>query len=250
MLKYLLPIIMPWFGTHTENSAGADNCAPVTYRDNRYITCRYHPDEHQIRLFYQDPDSGQVLRNFKSLADVLARKGEQLEFGMNAGMYHSDMRPVGLYVEAGQEIAPLVTKGGWGNFHLLPNGVFSLKDGKASVAEVIAFERSAAKPDYATQSGPMLVIDGALHPSFLPQSDSLKIRNGVGVSDDGAVHFAISQDRVRFYDFALMFRDLLKTPNALYLDGTISSVSIPALGRIDRSYPMGPMIGVVITKPD
>lgn len=249
MLKYLLPIIMPWFGTQTDNGAGADNCAPITYRDSRYITCRYHPDNHQIRLFYQDPDNGQVLRNFSRLTDLVMRKGQQLEFAMNAGMYHSNMRPVGLYVEDGKEIAPLVTTGGWGNFHLLPNGVFLLKDGKASVMEAIAFEKSGAKPDYATQSGPMLVIDGALHPSFLPESDSLKIRNGVGVSEDGAVHFAISQDRVRFYDFALMFRDLLNTPNALYLDGTISSVSIPALNRIDRSYPMGPMIGVLSAKP-
>jgi uncharacterized protein YigE (DUF2233 family) len=106
------------------------------------------------------------------------------------------------------------------------------------------------KPDFATQSGPMLVIDGKLHPRFLPDSDSLKRRNGVGVSRDGMVHFAISENTVRFYDFATLFRDALDAPNALYLDGTISSVDIPAMKRRDSLFAMGPIIAVVDRVPD
>ena len=92
------------------------------------------------------------------------------------------------------------------------------------VTETLAYR--ADPPDgvaYATQSGPMLVIDGALHPRFLPGSDSLKVRNGVGVSADGRVHFAISEGRVRFHDFGTLFRDVLDAPDALFLDGTISA---------------------------
>jgi uncharacterized protein YigE (DUF2233 family) len=32
----------------------------------------------------------------------------------------------------------------------------------------------------------MLVIGGKLHPKLLPDSDSLYVRNGVGVSEDGS----------------------------------------------------------------
>lgn len=128
--------------------------------------------------------------------------------------------------------------------------MFYLKGAKAGVLETAAYLAANPKADFATQSGPMLVIDGKLHPRFLPESDSLKRRNGVGVSRDGMVHFAISENTVRFYDFATLFRDVLDAPNALYLDGTISSVDIPAMNRRDSLFPMGPIIAVVDRVPD
>lgn len=91
----------------------------------------------------------------------------------------------------------------------------------------------------------MLVIDGDIHPRFLPESDSLKRRNGVGVTEDGDVIFVLADSPVRFYDFATYFRDELKTPNALYLDGTISRLYAPELERNDPGVAMGPIVGVV-----
>lgn len=245
MLKYILPIILPWFGTPQPSS---ELCSTTEFQNNRYLICRFDPAKVDLQLFHVDPITKQPLRNFTRLNEVLARDGRRLTFAMNAGMYHRDMSPVGLYVEHGIETAPLITGEGWGNFHLLPNGVFFLKDRKAAVSEALAYQKTGIEPDFATQSGPMLVIDGKIHPKFLADSDSLKIRNGVGVSDDGMVHFALSEGRVRFYDFAVMFKDLLKTPNALYFDGTISSVAIPELNRLDRLFPVGPMVVVSETK--
>lgn len=169
---------------------------------------------------------------------------------MNGGMYHRDLSAVGLYIENGNETTSISTSGGWGNFHMQPNGVFFIEKGGAGVLETSAYLNANKKPDLATQSGPMLVIDGKLHPRFLADSDSFKRRNGVGVSPDGVVHFAISENPVRFYDFATLFRDALHSPNALYLDGTISSADIPAMGRRDDLFPMGPIIAVVDRVPD
>jgi uncharacterized protein YigE (DUF2233 family) len=163
---------------------------------------------------------------------------------MNAGMYHADRAPVGLYIENGVELAPIITTDGPGNFGLLPNGVFCIGDAFA----VIEARRFAANPPacrHATQSGPMLVIDGALHPRFLPDSDSFNIRNGVGVRADGTAVFAISGARVNFHTFARLFRDALGTPNALFLDGSISRLYAPALDRDDAGFPMGPIVGLV-----
>jgi uncharacterized protein YigE (DUF2233 family) len=172
-----------------------------------------------------------------------------LLFAMNAGMYHDDRSPVGLFVDNGRVVKPAVTGGGWGNFHLLPNGVFLMKDGLAQVRETLAFEKSGVVPDFATQSGPMLVIDGKLHSRFLPDSDSLKIRNGIGVDATGRVHMVISKVPVRFYDFATLFRDQLGCRNALYLDGSISSAFIADQNRDDRLFPMGPILSVSMPIP-
>ncbi|MEM1040775.1 MAG: phosphodiester glycosidase family protein [Pseudomonadota bacterium] len=167
---------------------------------------------------------------------------------MNGGMYHSDLGPVGLYIEKGKQIKSISTKGGWGNFHLLPNGVFWMKNGQVGVSETKAYLKTRTKkerrPDFATQSGPMLVIGGKLHPRFLKNSDSLKIRNGVGVSADGkTIHFAISRQAVTFHAFGTLFKDALKTPNALYLDGTVSAIRAGSISQ-GGWRALGPMISV------
>src|SRR5262249_39716599 len=154
----------------------------------------------------------------------LADRGQHLLFAMNAGMYEADGTPVGLYVEGGLQLRSVNTANGPGNFHLKPNGVFFWKGTSAGVMETTRFVRARPAVDFATQSGPMLVIDGKLHPSFLPNSTSLKIRNGVGVKDSGQAIFAVSEQPVSFYGFATLFRDILGCANALYLDGSISTL--------------------------
>ena len=103
------------------------------------------------------------------------------------------------------------------------------------------------RPQFGTQSGPMLVIDGELHPRFLPDSDSRYTRNGVGTSADGSrAVFVISDNTVNFHSFGSYFRDRLELPNALYFDGNVSRLRAPALRRDDSGFtPLGPIIGVV-----
>jgi len=199
-----------------------------------------------LRLFLTAPD-GQPFGSFSRLEGALADQSLRLVFAMNAGMYHADRRPVGLYIEGGQQVAPLVTRDGPGNFGMLPNGVFCIRtDGRFAVIESRAF--AARPPDCrdASQSGPMLVIDGTVHPRFLAGSSSTFIRNGVGVSADGRrAVFAITDARVTFHQFARLFRDHLGLPQALYFDGNVSRLHAPALGRSDWGRPMGPIVGLV-----
>ncbi|MFC3162833.1 phosphodiester glycosidase family protein [Ciceribacter thiooxidans] len=223
-------------------------CRDLVVENAAYTVCDFDPKAEEIRVYHSDPD-GKPFSGFDALVRQLWEERHYLVFATNGGMYHDDLSPVGLLVEYGIERRPITTKAGWGNFHLLPNGVFSMKDGRAAITESRRYARAHAAADYATQSGPMLVIEGALHPKFLPDSDSFKIRNGVGVDGDGKVHFVISNTPVRFYDFARLFRDTLGCPNALYLDGTISSAYIPERGRRDRLFPLGPIIAVIGTVP-
>lgn len=161
-------------------------------------------------------------------------------------MYHRDRSPVGLYRDGDEEEMRLITTPGPGNFGLLPNGVLCIGAARTDVIETLTFAETNPPCRYATQSGPMLVIDGALHPRFLPNSTSYFIRNGVGTSADGQrVVFAISQNAVTFHQFGSLFRDHLKLPNALYFDGNISRLHAPQINRSDAGFMMGPVVGVV-----
>ena len=143
---------------------------------------------------------------------------------------------------------PVNLRAGAGNFGLRPNGVFWIEGGHAGVTETGRFMAMGLHPRFATQSGPMLVMGGRIHPKIRPDGTSEKIRNGVGVCEDGRVRFVISDVPVTFHRFATLFRDDLKCPDALYLDGSISALYAPNLSRNDGWRPMGPIVGVVEKK--
>lgn len=227
----------------------ATECRETEYVGNRYALCEVDLTKEELRLFLDDAQ-GVKHGNFSSVNSELKTKGRKLAFGMNAGMYHEDRAPVGLYVENGDEAQRLITSDGPGNFGLLPNGVFCIGKSRVDVIESRRFAKKPKKCTYASQSGPMLVIDGALHPRFLIDSTSRYIRNGVGVSADGKrATFVISRNTVTFHEFGTFFHSVLKTPNALYFDGNISRLYAPQIGSSGASWlmePLGPIVGTVV----
>lgn len=232
----------------TDVSADTDrmqNCKTIEHQGDPYSVCAFSVADHDIRLFHSDAD-GEPYFQFSTLERELDEQGETLIFAMNGGMYHEDRRPVGFFRDQNGDQASVNTNDGPGNFHMKPNGVFWLTPGRAGVSESQAFIDAAIDPAYATQSGPMLVIDGALHPQLNPDGTSRRRRNGVGVSADGqTVHFAISDAAVTFHEFATLFRDEIGTPNALFLDGQVSRIYAPEINRNEIGADLGPMVGVV-----
>jgi uncharacterized protein YigE (DUF2233 family) len=216
-------------------------CRSETFAGASYTICEAEKGD-DVRLFLNDA-SGEKYASFDRVNKAV---GGKLVFAMNAGMYHPDRRPVGLYVEDGEALTKLITKDTSGNFGLLPNGVFCIAEDGFAVIESRAFKANQPNCRYASQSGPMLVIDGALHPKFLEGSSYTNTRNGVGVSDDGSrAVFVISDQAVNFWDFASFMRDGLGLNNALYFDGTISRLYAPEIGRDDIGFAMGPIVGLV-----
>lgn len=222
----------------------AAECRNIRFDGTPYTICEADPRFSQIRLFLKD-EKGKILGQFSAVRDSLD-PDETLIMAMNGGMYHADRSPVGLYRDQNGQAQSLVTSDGPGNFGLLPNGVFCIRKSRADVIETLTFARRQPPCTFATQSGPMLVIDGKLHPRFLPDSTSRYVRNGVGTSADGKrVVFAISRQPVTFHQFGRLFRDGLKTPNALYFDGKVSRLYAPSVNRDDPGFWLGPIVGIV-----
>ncbi|WP_436915538.1 phosphodiester glycosidase family protein [Acinetobacter gandensis] len=198
-------------------------------------------DFKNLKLHLNDTNS-QPYQFISRLAADLQKNCRTMQFAMNAGMYHADLSPVGLYIEGAVEEKALnrATRG-FGNFLIQPNGVLAWNHAQAKVETTQSYAKSSFKALYATQSGPMLVINGQINPNFIKNSDSLKIRNGVGIKD-GKLYFVITNERVSFYNFADYFKTTLGVKNALYLDGSVSSVYIGELKRNDQLRPLGPIV--------
>lgn len=213
--------------------------------DTLYATLAFDPRSVPIRMFWRD-EQNRLFGNLLCLKSCLEGRGERLRLAMNGGMYHKDRTPVGLFIENGRVVQPLDTSSGLGNFYLKPNGVFAVrKDGSAFVTPTECFVDSGDIA-YATQSGPMLLVDGVRHPVFEEASLHLNIRNGVGTRPDGTVVFAISRDKVNLYSFAEFFRRM-GCNNALYLDGFVSRCYCPEMRCEQLDGDFGVMIGVLDT---
>ncbi len=219
-------------------------CDNEGFEGDDFTVCTADPKRDRIALFDADAD-GVPYRSFPELERALASRAKTLRFAMNAGMFDDSGLPIGYYVQNGQRMQTLNRAEGPGNFHLLPNGVFFGTDGDWRILTTDGFaEQITKRPDFATQSGPMLLIDGQLHPKISENGDSLHVRNGVGIDRTGRARFVISNGPVSFGRFARLFRDKLGCRNALYFDGSVSGLWYPEAGRMDRRAPLGPMVGV------
>lgn len=219
-------------------AAASTPCRPLTFEDRSYTVCIADPATTDFKLYLNKPDGS-------SYGTLEALPGDALLFATNAGMFTPEHAPAGLYIENGIERKALNTrKSGYGNFHLQPNGVFWVQDGHAAVTPTNDYARQKPSAEIATQSGPMLVIDGKLNPKFDDDGPSRNIRNGIGVTADGHVAVAISEEPVSFGTFARLFRDPLKCPNALYFDGSVSRLRVPGQSRDTFGPPFGPMLAV------
>lgn len=218
-----------------------DPCRIVEFEGSGHIVCKIDR-RYRMRLAL----NGENGKPYGSLAAFIA--GQQASAGlvlaMNAGMYEPDLSPVGLYVEDGRMLGPLRKEDGYGNFFMKPNGVFFIGRDGAGIMTTEAFAKRDAGVRFATQSGPMLVINGKIHPRFEPNGTSRYIRNGVGIQGPHTVFLAISTEPVSLGRFARLFRDKLGCANALFFDGGISALSDDRNLLIGGTDPVGPILAV------
>lgn len=219
-------------------------CEKAVFEDVPLTLCTADPKADRITTALA-PDQGPPYRSLAAYAAGLGPARQQVRFAMNGGMYDDDGMPIGYYVEKGERLQNLNRAKGPGNFHMLPNGVFFGSDNTWEVRTTEDFfENVEKRPEFGTQSGPMLVIDNELHPKIDPDGESLRIRNAVGVDSAGRALFVISDAPISFGKLARFYRDVLNVKNALFLDGTVSSLWSPQTERLDQGIPIGPLIVV------
>jgi uncharacterized protein YigE (DUF2233 family) len=196
--------------------------------------------------FYWKNDKGEILKSIRNLKNYVESKNLKLNFAMNGGMFTDLYGPVGLFIQDGKTIKKNNNSNGKGNFNWKPNGVFYITEDNVPVVCQTSKFVNKGKIKYATQSGPMLVIDGKIHEGF-EKSTSLYIRNGVGILPDNKVVFALSKKEITFYDFAKYFQNL-GCKNALYFDGFVSRMYLPEKKWTQTDGNFGVMVGVTNKK--
>lgn len=206
-------------------SAWADQTAAESFFQTHIV----NGSQSQLRFFWRDSQR-QPYQSFSNLKQALAEQGQTLVFAMNGGIFQEDYTPLGLYIESGVTQYRLNSrKNAYGNFYIQPNGIFYLsKSGKAAIVPTSQFKPSV-EINYATQSGPMLLVDGNINANLKAGSLSLRVRNGVGLLPDGRLLFAMSKGYINFYDFAHYFKQQ-GCQVALYLDGSVSRMYLEQHG--------------------
>lgn len=209
---------------------------------DNYLICISNPKTDIIETIWKD-EKGKIINDFYSLIKVQEAKNMKVNFIMNGGMFMQDYSPLGLYIEKGKTLKPVNLNDGYGNFYLKPNGVFFIKaDSTAGVCKSEDFPKIRTIR-FATQSGPMLLIDGEVHQAFTKGSKNLNIRNGVGIRTDGKIIFALSKVKVNLYEFAEFFKEN-GCKSALYLDGFVSRAYYPAQNWVQTDGKFGVMIAI------
>lgn len=200
----------------------------LTFRQATYVVLRVDLRAAHIKTLWKNSAGAP----YGSLDEAYRQSGGDLLALTNAGIYSENHTPEGLHVEGGLTLSPLNPSGGEGNFYSRPNGVFYVADDGAGIVETEKFNSLGARAGVreATQSGPLLVIDGNVNPNLKPDSQSLYVRNGVGVKSPDEVYIVVSEGEVNLYDFASVFREQLHCRDALYLDGCVSHIYLPARG--------------------
>lgn len=218
------------------------------YSDDKFVVYKVDLKVQDLKLYWKN-GAGQNFGSILNFKNWTESKNLSLDFAMNAGMYKKDNSPQGLYIEKKKVLSPLDATKAEGNFYLKPNGVFYISTGKTT--EICTTEKfqNNGKIEYATQSGPMLVIDGKIHPDFKEGSVNLNIRNGVGILPNGKIVFVLSKKEINFYDFANYFKSL-GCKNALYLDGFVSRAYIPSENWIQTDGNFGVIFAVTGKKKD
>lgn len=211
-------------------------------------TAKHHIDLH----FWSTRDSS-IFSNFKKLKSHLDTVGDKkLLMLTNAGMFTPKMDPEGLYISASRdtffELDRENPKTGE-NFYLMPNGVFFVdQQGRSQIlgsSEWISSKLDTSKVRCATQSGPMLLINGKPHPAFSYASSNRKIRSGVGVNSENPFRtvFLCTETDANFMDFAEVFKYVFGCNNALFLDGAISEMYLKGINTLPEGK-FGPIISV------
>ncbi len=245
LLLFLLFVSNPLKGFPASAEAPTLHCERVQFKGTGFDTVRLDLSRTPLSLFWVDKD-GDRYQNFVHLRKEIEEEGKTLLFATNSGIYAEDYTPLGLHIENGKTLRRINrSTGGNGNFSLVPNGVFYIQQGEPAILETADYIAQGATPELAVQSGPMLVYRGEIHPKFNPDSESVYVRNGVGIDSEDRVVFAISQKAVNLFTFASYFRDHLGCENALYLDGALSGMYSPCLGREDIGFNYVGILAVV-----
>jgi uncharacterized protein YigE (DUF2233 family) len=198
------------------------------------IRCDVSLSDHKLVLLTNKDDD---IKNLQMAIDTLEADGNEVVFATNGPIFGPGYTHLGLVARADEQLNPLNTKKGFGNFYLQPNGVFFFERGKPILLTTADYLARNKNDNLAFQSGPILVLNRQINDQFTANSNSVAYRGGIGVGPDGKLHLAVTRDKVNLHTFAKYFRDEIGCHSVLYLDGAITGWFTQSDKKnLDREY--------------
>ena len=258
-MKHHLLLIFAFFFISTSHAAmpelqplaAGGAYANFTFHNVRYGV--YRADPAKLTLHWKNA-KGTPYAGLGTLRRSLEAEGKRVIFLTNAGIYSANDTPAGLWVENGQTLIPLNTRNGKGNFHVQPNGVFYIENGRAHIKTTATYQMVPHHPQWAFQSGPILILDGQINRRFNQTHSSPHKRNAVCTTGDGGLYFILSENYgfdgewPSLYRFAAALQHIGCT-QALYLDGTLSTWYIPTVSSTFHWTHLVGIIAITDTPP-
>ncbi|MEI2273277.1 phosphodiester glycosidase family protein [Sphingobacterium sp. ML3W] len=201
------------------------SCKEKIKNEDQFVIYQVSPDKGNVKLYWKNNDHT-ILRSIARLKKEVEARNETLLFAMNGGMFEPDNSPKGLYIDNFKMLKSIDTLKGNGNSYLPRNGIFYLTRNNQTVIVKTQKFRQSTEIRYATQSGPMLLMNGEINPIFQKDSKNLNIGNGVGILGNGDLLFVLPKEEISFYNLARFFKES-GCKNALYLDGFVSRAYLP-----------------------
>lgn len=207
-----------------------------------FVDYKYNPSKENIGLFLKNSNN-KPYASLNTLKEELTKNNKQILFAMNAGMYMENLMPLGLYIEDSKTIRKLnEAKNKYGNFYIEPNGVFFKTTNSFHIVSREKYQIiSKNNISFATQSGPLLIIDGGINSNITKLTGSTT-RNAACINDEKDLILTISTKSVTFSELANHLKNNLHCQNAIFLDGGISDYLDTNHNGLIRG--LGPLIAI------
>ncbi len=205
-----------------------------TFEGAAWIVVR--ADMHRVRL--RMLSAGGAIGSYRQAADALRHRGERMLLATNGGLF--DGGPIGLHVEDGRTVHALnldtmpPTGQKPGNFYYLPNAVlYQDRTGNVAIRDARRMRGRESFVRDGAQSGPALLLDGAMHRVARPPNRGVAHRNRLAACVTGPRELVIvfARQPTTFPQLA-RFLAGLGCRDAVFLDANVPGMYAPG-ERVD-----------------
>ena len=165
----------------------------------------YYPKMEQLDEFY-------IITLLPEQLEVALVRGELNQDGVNGGFFDPNLRPLGVVIIQGEQVADRVS-------YRPPRSVLVLDQGRAEIIPRVEQARDLGPVEFALGAGPLLLPQIGHEEGFLTDvMNSARSRTAVGITEDNLVKLVSTARNTTIQELAA-FMEAIGCVQAMNLDG-------------------------------